>query len=1737
MDNEDDRKWLAFCMKVEEQELNVIPWCLSPKVFSPTTPVFPRNCRPERALTHDKLSVCSPKTNLEAQSEKGVTNDALNRQTADVVKPSRNRCRGLAAGTPSKTYREKQQSSLLARASVEPHLAKHHEDKVGASPVGINEVRSFTEHITERDGPESDTLEATVGAAFTTDSTNGCRGKRIALCGVQTAQNSFSSVFPEKTGSGSPLKHISGNSPESQTSRTGNPPKTVYRLPFRQGGDDGCTACPKTSTALGKSRPSNEQPEMNKGLACEQAMIWGVQNKECLFDFTKPRGRREGADIGDSRRASRGSIREGVGAAQIARKLRLFADFVTERKKKDEERVERQKDVRAILGLAAKLGERRKSTGQHGDRDGQQGFSVQETMVNGPGDSKGKDTRAESFTRESSTASAPPKGGSLAPATSENFQCPFNLAVQKEPRTLTGGPGDQVVSPSRGDKEDSDLLSRGLTAAKSSATQEKTSLLQKYLAALEEAQTAWLRAQRERVDTRRFRVLSVLGVGAYGVVRLVQDRQTGEKFALKQMEKRAVKMKNERTRLYAERHVLAEVISRHIVKLVCTFQDKHYLYQVLEYLPGGDLMTHLIACGQFSEETTKFYIAQLILAVHTVHRLGYLHRDIKPCNIVLDNKGNLKLLDFGLCALYHSPCDFAGVGGSRSDASDPSSNGVLEQRLPKGDIDCEETSRRQPAVSGVYAQREQGVEKPSFMQIPPGEFEGVPAPFLRERIAGGSALGSADICEGPNLERTAERNRLPLGTLAGNEHDSALPVSSPASSPSFVQLLPSPNSCCGSQEATPRDSSASASSSADFVSRTPSGPSSVCRTSPCARPSSEMQRVTHACQQASEEESVAKEAPHDSGPGGRLITACEDSGGAESAVSLTLPSPPRALPEREATPTTSSIREKNRIRPSISMTPSAQSTTRCGGTGLSLLPAAADSLLSCVPSSSSATSSRFLRVSTSHPAPSSLSPTRRALPLSAASAASMGQKLLQRSPGSLSSGRLTVPSPASLQRRLPVVNCSNPGGRNLPNYAASAPRLSEPSCDGAEASHALWQHAEGLPLSGGTADLSAGVQGGRALASVFDSPLSSASPQFPLASACASSPHECSAFAPAPHPLVPPYSSMQSPASPPGHSLTVFTDSFPSSFPPVSPSLPSPARETAHVPSSEETRKAEKKTLRAPTNEWQRGSAASEQTLPSSTPSTASPASSPTHISRFEALSQVGTPHYMAPEVLSGLAYSFSADWWSVGVILFECIYGGVPFNTPSYNPQLLSYIIINFRRFLVLPKCAGPKKAHVSAACRAVIQGLLCEPEKRWGFEELRKSAWLRKVDWDALRRGVWKQREKRPKKDRGGPSSGEPREGSERSGTAKVSRAAHAATADAEFNETPVRREGPGTPAAGDKGEPSLGEEGKERGVSSPQKEPADTPNSGQRRTEETVCKVHGDDRAPDARGQLAPPGSACTETFKRESTVRVDEVGCVAAEQEDEEEVTEGPLKLPSSAVPLDVSAGFCVNDWDRQSRRLPSWCRYTPAMTVLQCAPETDRRDPDGNTQRTAANPNDKRFAEQGRCFRNKETGQELQIADKESDLGQSFEGTLPQAQGRRRDPGNAESVVERFEKNIKAALGIQDERSNAIAKAALNQGGHRFEDVRVAGLGGSHAPSAGDWLALQPFRPKDEVLKDLRFLNFTFKREEKEYEAGVYALEEKIRQIVMSDYEATHAGDELETENREQRRRTETRSGR
>eukprot|EP00443_Scrippsiella_acuminata_P091376 CAMPEP_0115428026 /NCGR_PEP_ID=MMETSP0271-20121206/29759_1 /TAXON_ID=71861 /ORGANISM="Scrippsiella trochoidea, Strain CCMP3099" /LENGTH=594 /DNA_ID=CAMNT_0002853095 /DNA_START=1 /DNA_END=1782 /DNA_ORIENTATION=- len=176
-------------------------------------------------------------------------------------------------------------------------------------------------------------------------------------------------------------------------------------------------------------------------------------------------------------------------------------------------------------------------------------------------------------------------------------------------------------------------------------------------------QDEFFRESRKQVMISDFENVQVIGTGAFGIVRLCKKKDTGEIYAMKQMSKKEMVYKNQVHHVRAEKDALSMAKDSWVIGLHYTFQDDMFLYMVMDYLPGGDLMFHLMQKDIFDENETRFYIAELVEAVDYIHtNLHYIHRDIKPDNIVFDKDGHIRLLDFGLCK--HNPPQPAADGES-----------------------------------------------------------------------------------------------------------------------------------------------------------------------------------------------------------------------------------------------------------------------------------------------------------------------------------------------------------------------------------------------------------------------------------------------------------------------------------------------------------------------------------------------------------------------------------------------------------------------------------------------------------------------------------------------------------------------------------------------------------------------------------------------------------------------------------------------------------------------------------------------------------------------------------------------------------------------------------------------------------------------------------------------------------------------------------------------------------------
>ncbi|XP_074087237.1 serine/threonine-protein kinase MRCK gamma [Macrotis lagotis] len=153
-----------------------------------------------------------------------------------------------------------------------------------------------------------------------------------------------------------------------------------------------------------------------------------------------------------------------------------------------------------------------------------------------------------------------------------------------------------------------------------------------------------------RLQRDDFEILKVIGRGAFGEVAVVRQKNTDQIFAMKMLHKWEMLKRAETACFREERDVLVKGDGHWVTTLHWAFQDDEYLYLVMDYYAGGDLLTLLSRFeDRLPPELAQFYLAEMVLAIHSLHQLGYVHRDVKPDNVLLDTNGHIRLADFGSC--------------------------------------------------------------------------------------------------------------------------------------------------------------------------------------------------------------------------------------------------------------------------------------------------------------------------------------------------------------------------------------------------------------------------------------------------------------------------------------------------------------------------------------------------------------------------------------------------------------------------------------------------------------------------------------------------------------------------------------------------------------------------------------------------------------------------------------------------------------------------------------------------------------------------------------------------------------------------------------------------------------------------------------------------------------------------------------------------------------------------------
>ncbi|KAM7256107.1 hypothetical protein ACFE04_011848 [Oxalis oulophora] len=157
-------------------------------------------------------------------------------------------------------------------------------------------------------------------------------------------------------------------------------------------------------------------------------------------------------------------------------------------------------------------------------------------------------------------------------------------------------------------------------------------------------------ARGEKIGLNHFKPIKHLGCGDTGSVHLVELKGTGELFAMKAMEKSMMLNRNKVHRACVEREIISQLDHPFLPTLYTSFQTPTHVCLITDFFPGGELFTLLDRQPMklFTEESSRFYAAEVVIGLEYLHCLGIVYRDLKPENILLRKDGHAVLSDFDL---------------------------------------------------------------------------------------------------------------------------------------------------------------------------------------------------------------------------------------------------------------------------------------------------------------------------------------------------------------------------------------------------------------------------------------------------------------------------------------------------------------------------------------------------------------------------------------------------------------------------------------------------------------------------------------------------------------------------------------------------------------------------------------------------------------------------------------------------------------------------------------------------------------------------------------------------------------------------------------------------------------------------------------------------------------------------------------------------------------------------------
>eukprot|EP00741_Cyanophora_paradoxa_P023685 tig00021612_g22879.t1 len=146
----------------------------------------------------------------------------------------------------------------------------------------------------------------------------------------------------------------------------------------------------------------------------------------------------------------------------------------------------------------------------------------------------------------------------------------------------------------------------------------------------------------------QYKLGKTLGIGSFGKVKLAEHELTGQKVAVKIMNRKKIKSLDMDEKVRREIKILRLFMHPHIIRLYEVIDTPTHIFVVMEYVSGGELFDYIVQKGRLSEDEARRFFQQIISGVEYCHKHNVVHRDLKPENLLLDSNYNVKIADFGL---------------------------------------------------------------------------------------------------------------------------------------------------------------------------------------------------------------------------------------------------------------------------------------------------------------------------------------------------------------------------------------------------------------------------------------------------------------------------------------------------------------------------------------------------------------------------------------------------------------------------------------------------------------------------------------------------------------------------------------------------------------------------------------------------------------------------------------------------------------------------------------------------------------------------------------------------------------------------------------------------------------------------------------------------------------------------------------------------------------------------------